>query len=540
MSTSRSPARLAGLALAALALGAHPASATNFLVVIADDLGADKVRGFSDYSEGDHGGQFLPATPTLGDLSRSGLAFTEAWANPLCSPTRASLFTGLFPYHHGVGQPVNTTSQGALPFGTRTLAEALRDQGYATALFGKWHLGFAGSAGTTDWTTTTDCATGADVRTEDANPLLFGFDAFEGMLGGDPESYVAWTHVVSPGDGTTSSCLETVEYPDERYAAAAVDWINATTGPFFAVLSFNAPHTDGDGVHLAREWADLSATCQARVATADRCIVSSACGDSDGDGVDDSEDILYRYQAECMDSTLGDALAAIDPAVLADTIVVFLGDNGTPGNTSGSYNNEEDPYTRSISTMSGMPLYGKGTTFESGVRVPFLVADGASLLDRWSGAPPSGTVVASPGRRVTRPIVVADVFDTVLDLAGAPSEPVDGGSFAGCLTDVSPGCAAASLAMRPEYAESFLADEVGGLAVGRGVVRRGGWRLVVEYNRGSSCMFPSLYGQGDSFDERDRYLTAPLAVVRPLKQELDRMGVDWMPRTAYGAVAWCR
>ena len=78
----------------------------NILVIVADDMGVDKVRAFVDDEPGYLSiAQQLPATPTIDALATAGLRFTTAWSNPLCSPTRATLQTGRYAFRTNVGRP---------------------------------------------------------------------------------------------------------------------------------------------------------------------------------------------------------------------------------------------------------------------------------------------------------------------------------------------------------------------------------------------------------------------------------------------------
>lgn len=520
-----------------LALLLPLAVATNFLVLVADDLGADRTDLFSDY--GASAPQFVPATPTVDALASSGLAFTNAWANPVCSPTRAGLITGRFPFHTGVGDAVDTPNDPALDEGETTLPEALAAAGYESGLFGKWHLGFFGSAGTASPRGTVACDAGLPTLDgQDPSPIVHGFDTYAGGLGGEPAAYTGWSYTVGAGDGTTTTCTNTTDHPDDIWAVDAADWINARTGPFFAMVAFNAPHADGDGEQFEREWDDLSAACQAGIDPADACIRKGACGDSDGDGVDDAQDLLYRYQTECLDTTIGGLLDAIDPAILADTLIVFLGDNGTPGNNTATVNFLEDPYTRSVLASTGEVRYGKGTTFLSGVRVPLVVTDGRNWQEQEAGTPLTDWLVRAPGREVARGVIVEDVFPTLVALAGAPVVATDGADVSACLTSPSPACAGP--VSRPQYAETYHIEADGSLSSGSGVLARGGYRLVTDYVQRDGCLVPSIYAAGDRWDEVDLYETITPDVPRALKHALERMGIGWLPRNALGRVSWCR
>lgn len=534
------PTLARALALGLLALPGA-ATATNLLVIVLDDVGADKVATFADYSTSTTGGAFLPHTPTLEAVADAGLAFTTAWANPMCSPTRASLLTGNFAFRHGVGAPVDEGEPG-LDASTTTLAEVLRDDhGYATALFGKWHLGSTASGGTAEWSPLAACGTGGIVVAEDANPLGHGFDSFLGFHGGEPEDYLDWVRIESPGDGTTTACRDQANHPDELILAEAGAWIAAQTGPWFAVVAPAAPHTAADGSRQTWELDDLPPACADRLGLAGTCVEAGACGDSDGDGTDDAQDLLYAYALECLDDGLGGLLDGMSDAALGDTLVIVLGDNGTPGNNGAGEEVIEDPYDRSVSLTGGGRNFGKGTAFQSGVRVPLLLADGRNLVEARNGSRLRDRMVRSPGRVVSRQVLVQDLFDTSLATLGL-ANPVttDGGSFAECLTSTSETCAAASLSLRPTWSETWTVDAAGATSTGRAVYRKGNTRLVMDYSRAGTCLMPAIFDAADPLDEYDRYASTAATAVRTLKREVTALGAAWTPKDSAGRIRWCR
>ena len=124
----RAGMKLVVLALLAVGMVEH-ALAKNVLLIIADDVGVDQLEV---YGIGDH---IKPATPTIDALASAGVMFTQAWSTPACSPTRASIFTGLHPYQHGVGSP----DAPRLDLAQISLPDVLPDRD--SALIGKWHLG---------------------------------------------------------------------------------------------------------------------------------------------------------------------------------------------------------------------------------------------------------------------------------------------------------------------------------------------------------------------------------------------------------------
>ena len=123
--------------------------------------------------------------PNIASLCANGLRFTNAWATPTCSPTRASMLTGTHPYQHGVTGPLTAESELAIPLDSWTLPRALRDggTGYATANIGKWHISL-----------------GAD------DPNTVGWDHYAGVIGGGLGNYSRWERTVN---GPTKSSRNT-------------------------------------------------------------------------------------------------------------------------------------------------------------------------------------------------------------------------------------------------------------------------------------------------------------------------------------------
>ena len=139
--------RLSALLLACATLPATPAPARpNVLLILADDLGASDLPCY---------GNPFHETPHLDRLAREGLRFTQFYAGPVCSPTRANLQSGQDQARFGITQHIpghrrpyarlrDPQVPAQLPLEVVTFAEALRGAGYATGYFGKWHLGGAG------------------------------------------------------------------------------------------------------------------------------------------------------------------------------------------------------------------------------------------------------------------------------------------------------------------------------------------------------------------------------------------------------------
>jgi arylsulfatase A-like enzyme len=182
----------------------------NVLLVVSDDLGVDHLGW---HPVGVLAGNPAP-TPVMASLAAQGVVFTEAYAAPICGPSRACLLTGRLPFRHGLGDnPI--AGEAELPFSEWTLAEALQAHGYATGGFGKWH-----------------------VSLERDDPNLQGFDHFDGTIAGlKNASYYLWPRVVD-GVGFNESGYNTSVVTD-----SAIDWIQGQgAGPWFAYVAYSAPH----------------------------------------------------------------------------------------------------------------------------------------------------------------------------------------------------------------------------------------------------------------------------------------------------------
>jgi arylsulfatase A-like enzyme len=342
--------------LAAIAV-AEP-TRENVLVIIADDLG---VRNVGAYVHGTPSVEGTPPpTPNIDAIAAAGVRFGNCWGNPVCSPMRASFLTGRHPARHGIGNVVGAANGPELEAEEVTIAEALQSAGVSTALVGKWHL--------------------------DANPPapeaanLAGFGYFAGSLQGAIPSYFRWPKVVQ-GVQQVSTVYATTDCVDE-----ARDFINASQGPWFCVVAFNAPHTP------------FHAPPAALVSTPPEGTPAS------------NPDGHYRAMIEAMDTEIGRLFRETGGSLaglLEDTWVVFVADNGTPPAAA-------DPPLEPIGRI-------KGSCFEGGIKVPLIVA---------------GPGVAAPGRVRSDLVSVVDLFPTIGDMMGVdvraavPADrPFDGISF---------------------------------------------------------------------------------------------------------------
>lgn len=333
----------------------------NVLLVIADDLGVDHVGAYAE-------GSSIAPTPTIDGLASNGVLFRNAWAYPTCSPMRASLNTGRYGFRTGVGTP------GArLSTEERTLPEQLDQQGsgYAHAWIGKWHL-----------------------SNNVNHPTNSGWSHFTGIIGGGVGDYFAWPRV-SNGQTQTSTTYATTQIVDD-----AIGWIGQQSGPWVCVVAFNAPH---DPFHAPP--ANLHTQNLAGLNPATNPLP------------------FYHAMIEALDTELARLLAssAID---LANTNVVFVGDNGTP---------------RQVSVTPFTPNHAKGSAYEGGVGVPLIV---------------SGPAVGGAPREEAKLVSTVDLFSTVCEWCGVGDHATwlqrDSVSFAPLVADPSAASTRTSL-----YAESF-------------------------------------------------------------------------------------
>ncbi len=342
----------------------------NFIVILADDLGVDKIGVYSrDDLYGHPGEGASPGpTPTVDRLAREGILFRNAYADPVCSPTRAATLTGRHGFRTGIGTPANAE----LPLDEVILPELLGAT-HRTAAVGKWHLG--GQL--------------AD------HPNDSGFERFIGTLT-NVTDYYSWPK-------TTNGV--TVE---GRTVYATTDNVNdaiAVIGefgeePWFVWLAFNAPHAPFHAPPPELHSFQLS-------------------GNPTNTVVDH-----FEATVEALDTELGRLLDSIPEAVLVDTTIIFVGDNGSPRRPV------EPPFNAQRA---------KGTVYEGGTNVPFIVASPRIPANR-------------RGEESLALVHVVDLYATIAEIAGVTSQAQDSVSLLPYLLDP----ARSTLPIRPYvYAEQF-------------------------------------------------------------------------------------
>ena len=418
----------------------------NILLLIADDVGVDKVGAYADDADPDYrsDAEFLPQTPTLDALAASGLRFTDAWANPKCSPTRAAIYTGNHGFRTGIGSPLGPPGQDELdPADVTTIAEVLADAGYSSAMVGKWHLG-EGAAATIEWE--------MDTLTETVlHPLRHGWDSFSGTLTGELDTdgvsnYTDWERISSRGRHTITTNETT--YATAQTVDDGLIWVKQQDEdtPWMLTMAFHAPHTPLEAPPEDCVWTE------------------------DEDLSDDRE--IYRAMMECLDINIADLLAGLDSlGHLDDTLIIFVGDNGTDSDLAeGVFADDR----------------GKGTVHESGVRVPLIITDGRAWLQVQDNFVPDrdwmtgATMVANPGSDVDDLVHVVDLFATIAEVANADgSSGEDSISLLPVLRDFD------SDLREFVYAEAFVPDH----GLGELALRMEDWKLLAQVSEqdGALC-----------------------------------------------------
>jgi arylsulfatase A-like enzyme len=337
---------VAGLAMSAMAADKQP----NIVYIVADDLGWKDV-GF-------HGSDIK--TPTLDKLAADGARLEQFYAQPMCTPTRAALMTGRYPFRYGLQTAVIAAAQTyGLPTDEWLLPQALKEAGYRTAIIGKWHLGHSDQK---YW------------------PRQRGFDYQYGPLIGEVDYF---TH---EAEGVTDWYRNNNQVKEEGYSTTllgndAVKFIDQQSPdtPFFLYLAFNAAHTP---YQATPEYLDKYKH------------------------ITDTSRRAYAGSITAMDAQIGRVVAALDTKGLRDnTLIVFMSDNGGTRNAM---------FTGAIADVSRIKIpcdngpyrEGKGTVYEGGTRVV--------AFANWPDHIKAGSMV-------NEMMHVVDMYPTLVGLGGANS-----------------------------------------------------------------------------------------------------------------------
>lgn len=305
----------------------------NILLIIADDLGIEATPGYAI-------GSTKPHMPHLEKLVHEGITFDQVWAYPLCSPTRASILTGRFGYRTGV---LNAETESTIPITETTLQTALDEAtnlAYSHAIIGKWHLS----------------------NMEPTRPTDMGVGYYAGLLSGAVQDYFTWP-LTQNGQTAQYSGYITTKITD-----LAIEWIGDQTKPWFCWVAYTAPHVP---FHLPPDTLHTQGSLP-----------------TDQTSIDANPLPYFMAMIESIDHEMGRLMNHIPADQLENTIVIFIGDNGSPLQVL------QSPYTTG---------QGKGSLYQGGLHVPMIIA---------------GKGVTRKNQREAGLISSTDLFVTILELAG--------------------------------------------------------------------------------------------------------------------------
>ncbi|WP_372792784.1 sulfatase-like hydrolase/transferase [Lutibacter sp.] len=311
-------------------------SKPNILLIIADDMGLDSCSGYNL-------GISKPTMPNLESMINSGVRFTNLWSNPTCTPTRSSILTGKYGIRTNmlkVGDELSTSEISIQKYLDNNLGQA-----YNHAVIGKWHL-----------------ATNTD------HPINMGVNYYAGLLTGGVSSYWDWN--LTENNITTNS----TEYSTTKITDLAVNWVENQTKPWFLWLAYNAPHSP---FHLPPN----NLHSQGFLPTDEASIAANPLP-------------YYMSMVEAMDSEIGRLLSSLSQEQKNNTVIIFIGDNGTPQQVAQEYN----------------PLRVKGTVYQGGINVPMII---------------SGKDVSRFNATEDALINTTDLFATIANIAGIEVDKIN-------------------------------------------------------------------------------------------------------------------
>ncbi len=330
----------------------------NIVHIVADDLGWKDV-GFNGCAD--------IKTPNLDALAAGGAKLSQFYVQPMCTPTRAALMTGRYPFRYGLQTAViPSVSSYGLDLEERLLPQCLKDAGYFTAIIGKWHLGHADRK---YW------------------PRQRGFDYQYGAMIGELDYFTHMEH------GVLDWFRDNAPVTEEGYTttllghdAARLIEHHDTRKPLYLYLTFNAPHTP---YQAPQQYIDRYAN------------------------IADPTRRTYAAMVTCLDDEVGRVIAALKKRkMLSNTLIIFHSDNG--GTRNAMFAGVMADMSKIVIPCDNGPYReGKGTLYEGATRV--------CAFANWPGHIKPGTVDGM--------IHAVDLFSTIAALAGASTsgcKPLDG------------------------------------------------------------------------------------------------------------------
>lgn len=465
-----------------ISAGAQNKPRPNIVFFLVDDLGWNDLSLQISGKETDNNRKYR--TPNIESLARQGIVFTDAYAAPVCTPTRVSLITGVNVARHRITNwtspkkdnktdaadeqlsPPDWNVNGFSPepgiantfYGT-PLPQILKDNGYFTVHVGKAHWGSRG--------------------TPASSPANIGFIVnVAGHAAGHPQSYLPEEEYGNlPGKGTWQSVPDLEAYYQSdifltealtREAIKAIDYPISKQQPFYLNFGHYAVHTPimGDNRFL-QPYLDAGL---------------------------DSIEARYASLVEGVDKSVGDLLAYLkEKGVDKNTVFIFTSDNGglslTPprGATAHSHN---------------APLrIGKGSVYEGGVRVPLVI--------RYDG-------VIKPGSSTRNYVIAEDVFPTILEIAGIKNaktvQTIDGKSYVA--TFKNPALVNDERVLLWHYPNKWRSPDGPGINF-HSALRKGKWKLIYNQRNGQKYLYnlQDDIGESDNLAEKLPAVTAALVKV---------------------------
>lgn len=410
----------------------------NFVFILVDDLGRQDLscEGSAFYE-----------TPNVDRIARTGMRFAHAYSTcQVCSPSRASIQTGKYPARVGITDYIGGTAGKNQPdkwsrntkllpalyememkLEEVTIAEAMREAGYATFFAGKWHLGHTGFG-----------------------PEQQGYDVNKGghLAGTPPGGYFAPYNNPALKDGPAGE-----ELPVRLGRETAKFIADHKDKPFFAMLSFYSVHGPIQSTEARwKKYRDKAEKLGLLNRADPRFIL-----DRTREVRQVQDHPVYAGMMEAMDEAVGLVLDELEKQGLAEnTVVIFTSDNG--GVSSG------DGFATSCLPMRG----GKGRQWEGGIRQPLYIS--------WPGVTPGGTSSDVP-------VTGTDYYPTILKMAGLKARPkqhLDGVSLVPVLKG-------GTLSERPLYWHYPHYGNQGGEP--SAIIREGEWKLIHYFEDGRSELY---------------------------------------------------
>jgi arylsulfatase A-like enzyme len=310
----------------------------NIILYIIDDVGVDP---FPNYLPNE--GAEKASLPHIESLMEAGITFDNTWSNPVCAPSRSCILTGKYGFRTNV---LDATTLSQLSTEETTLHDYLDESSsgtYSSSLIGKWHLSGGGNQ-------------------NDNYPAECGIPYYAGNLKGAVMDYYDWDLTIN---GQTDP---TTEYLTPKYTDLAIDWINNQDQPWFCWVAHNAAHTP---FHVPPAYMHSQGNLPA-----------------DQTSIGDNPLPYFLAMIESLDYELGRLMDNISEDVLANTVIIIVGDNGTQKNVL------QSPYS---------PNQGKGTLFQGGINVPMVIA---------------GPGVTRNNEREPALINFTDLFSTIVEITG--------------------------------------------------------------------------------------------------------------------------